>query len=321
MTVSPAITQTGPVHSSPADGRVVALDVGGTTLKGAVVSADGTTLVERSWPTMRERGPDIVIQAVCDAVAELCREPAAAGAGAVGLAVPGVVDVPGGRAVWSENLRWRDVPIRDLVSQRTGLPVALGHDVRAGGLAETRAGAGHGAADVLFVPIGTGIAAAIVADSHLIESGGYAGELGHLDVGHGEPCACGGTGCLEAIASAAAIARRYADRSSRPTDGAAEVAAAVRAGDPIASVVWCEAVDALGHAFAAAVTLLAPERIIVGGGLAQAGGLLLTPLEAQLESRLTFHRRPQLVTAVLGDRAGCLGAALLARDLVANSSH
>jgi glucokinase len=95
----------------------------------------------------------------------------------------------------------------------------------------------------------------------------------------------------------------------------------VRAGDPIASAVWREAVDALGHAFAAAVTLLAPERIIVGGGLAQAGGLLLTPLEVQLESRLTFHRRPQLVTAVLGDRAGCLGAALLARDLVATSSH
>jgi glucokinase len=297
-------------------GSVIALDVGGTMLKGAVLDPAGTAMTESAWPTRRERGPDAVVTSILEALAELRDDPAGGDAQAVGIVVPGVVDAATGTAVWSENLRWDNVPIRDLAAEKTGLPVAFGHDVRAGGLAEARLGAGRGAADVMFVAIGTGSAAAIVVDGHVLEGGGYAGELGHLDVGHGEPCACGGRGCLEAFASAAAVARRYELRSGTSVDGAAAVVAAAESGDHAAMAVWQETVEAIGFALAAAITLVAPERIVLGGGLSLAGSALLDPLAIQLDKRLTFHRRPELVTALLGDRAGCLGAAELARDLL-----
>jgi ABC-type tungstate transport system substrate-binding protein len=131
----------------------------------------------------------------------------------------------------------------------------------------------------------------------------------------GEPCGCGGRGCVETVASAAAIARRYAARTGRPVAGAAAVAARVRKGDPDAVAVWEEAVGALAEGLAAAVTLLAPRLVVVGGGLAGAGELLLRPLAELLRLRLSPRsaRMPRLVGAALGDQAGCLGAALLAR--------
>lgn len=281
-----------------------------------VLDQADVTLAESSWPTGRSRGPDSVVAAILDAIAELQLNSAAKDARAAGLVVPGVVDAHAGNAVWSENLRWRDVPLRDLVAERSGLPIAFGHDVRAGGMAETRFGAGRGAANALFMPIGTGIAAAIVVDGKVIEADGYAGEIGHLDVGHDEVCVCGGRGCLEAVASASAVARRYESCAGRPVDGAADVVAAVRSGDAVARTVWGEAVEALGYAIAAVVTLAAPERVILGGGLSLAEDVLFEPLTAAVERHLTFHRRPQLVPAALGDRSGCLGAALLARDLL-----
>jgi glucokinase len=292
---------------------VIALDVGGSRLKGAVLDGRGHALSSLDRPTGAERGPDAVVESILAALAELCRHPVADPAVACGLAVPGIVDGPGGRAVWSENLGWRDVPLRDLAARHIGLPVVLGHDVRAGGLAESRYGAAAGHRDVLFVPIGTGIGAAIVVDGRVLDGGGLAGELGHVDVGHGEPCRCGASGCLEAIASAAAIARRYADRSGARPDGAAQVVALACAGDPVAAAVWGEALDALAAALATACSLVAPETVVLGGGLSLAGAALLEPVAARLDARLTFQRTPRLVAATLGDRAGCLGAGLLAR--------
>jgi len=165
------------------------------------------------------------------------------------------------------------------------------------------------------VPIGTGIAAAMVVDGHLCVAGGYAGEIGHMAVGTDEPCVCGGTGCLEAVASAAAVARRYARRSGRETT-ADQVAALAAGGEPDAVAVWAETVGWLGTALAAATALTAPELIVIGGGLSRAGDLLLKPLAEDVASRLTFHRRPRLATAHFADEAGCVGAGLWALDLV-----
>ena len=325
--------------------HVVGVDVGGTDTKAALVDAGGTARAARSLPTPHA-GPataDRVIDLVAGLVEELGRESRPV---AVGLAVPGVVDEAGGRAVWSENIDWRDVPFVAAVGERCGLPAVLGHDVRAGGLAESRLGAARGVDDVLFMPIGTGIAAAVILGGRLHAGDGYAGEIGHVDVGHGEPCACGGSGCLEAIASAAAIARRYAARTGRPVaqpavvgprgagavhavvgppaagpavagppvTGAEEVVRAAHAGDPDAIVVWEEALDALGLALAWVASVLAPEAIVIGGGLSRAGDALLDPLAERMRRRLTFQRVPRLVPAALGDQAGCLGAALLALD-------
>jgi glucokinase len=192
------------------------------------------------------------------------------------------------------------------------LPVGFGHDVRAGALAEWRLGAGRGLEDLVFVPVGTGVSAGIVLQGRLITGGGYAGEIGHLDVGHGEPCACGGRGCVEALASAAAIARRYAAVSGRPVAGAREVAERMVGGDPAARRVWDDATDALALALAWTSVVLAPQAIILGGGLARSGSLLLEPLAQALGRHLGVVRRPRLLPAALADDAGFLGAALLA---------
>jgi glucokinase len=291
---------------------VVALDVGGTTIKGAVVDHDGTVSSRLRRPTpARDRGTGAVLRAILAAVDEL-RAAAPGAVRAVGLAVTGIVDERRGLAVRSENVGWREEPVRSLVAEAAGLPVGFGHDVRAGALAEWRLGAGRGLDDLVFVPIGTGVSAGIVVQGRLVSGGGYAGEIGHLDAGHGEACACGGRGCVEAVASAAAVARRYAAASGGPVAGAAEVAERVVAGDPAARQVWDDATGALALALAWTSVVLAPQAILLGGGLARAGGLLFEPVREALDGHLGLVPTPRLLPATLGDEAGCLGAALLA---------
>jgi glucokinase len=206
------------------------------------------------------------------------------------------------------------VPVRSLVEQATGLPVGFGHDVRAGALAEWRLGAGRGLQDLVFVPVGAGVSAGVIVQGRLVTGGGNAGEIGHVDVGHGERCACGGRGCVEAVASAAAVARRYAGVTGQPVAGAREVAERMVAGDPAARQVWADATRALALALAWTTAVLAPQAIILGGGLARSGDLLVEPVRHALAGHLGVVPPPRLLPAGLGDEAGCLGAALLAWD-------
>jgi glucokinase len=293
------------------------VDVGGTGIKSVLMTGGGRIVGEDRAATPSP-GPGIadrVADAVRDSVARLrLRSPRPLGA--VGFAVPGTVDEGAGIAIYSENLGWRDAPMREMVAERVALPTAFGHDVRLGALAEARLGAGRGRASTVFIAIGTGIAAALCLDGRPYSAHGYAGEIGHTDVGHGEPCACGGTGCLEAIASAAAIARRYTARTGQSVRGSADVLALAAQGDPIAAAVWNDALDALGRAVAWIASVLAPDAVLLGGGLAEAGDALITPLADRLDPRLTFQYRPQLLRAALGDRAASLGSALIARDLL-----
>jgi glucokinase len=305
--------------------HVIALDVGGTGMKAALVAEDGALLYEARRPTGRERGPDAVVETILGFAAELYAHGRArygTGAVAAGVAVPGIVDPDGGTAVYAANLGWRDVPLRALLGERLGgLPVALGHDVRTGGLAEGRVGAGRGADRFLFVPLGTGIAGAIGIGG-AIEAGahGCAGEIGHIVVRPGGPvCGCGQCGCLETLASAAAVSRAWAEASGDPDADAADCAEAVASGDERAVRVWRDAVDALADGLVTALTLLDPRTLIIGGGLAEAGETLFTPLRAAVEERVTFQKLPAIVPAALGDTAGCLGAGLLAWDLLASS--
>lgn len=303
--------------------HVIALDVGGTGMKAALVAADGTLLHEARRATGRERGPDAVVETILDFAAELLdtgRERFGPAASAAGVAVPGIVDAENGIAVYAANLGWRDVALRELLSRRLGgIPVALGHDVRTGGLAEGRIGAGRGADRFLFVPLGTGIAGAIGIAGR-IEAGahGYAGEIGHVVVRPGGPaCGCGQHGCLETLASASAVSRAWAAACGDPDADAADCAKAVEGGDARALEVWLAAVGALADGLVTAITLLDPRTLIIGGGLAEAGETLFTPLRKAVEERVTFQRLPHIVPAALGDTAGCLGAGLLAWDLLA----
>ncbi|MFI7093445.1 ROK family protein [Streptomyces lydicus] len=310
--------------------HVIALDVGGTGMKAALVGvdaapSDGTPpalLYEARRPTGRERGPDAVVEAILGFAAEL-RDIGTARFGttaeAAGVAVPGIVDERTGTAVYAANLGWRDVPMRALLSERLGgVPVALGHDVRTGGLAEGRIGAGRGADRFLFVPLGTGIAGAIGIGGR-IEAGahGSAGEIGHIVVRPGgRACGCGQRGCLETVASAAAVGRDWAAACGDPRASAADAAKAVESGDARARAVWQGAVDALADGLLTGLTLLDPHTMIIGGGLAEAGDTLFAPLREAVRRRVTFQRLPSIVPAALGDAAGCLGAGLLAWDLL-----
>ncbi|MGN9810563.1 ROK family protein [Micromonospora sp. BQ11] len=296
---------------------VVALDVGGTGMKCALVRPDGTAVHTERHPTDAGRGPDAVVDTILEVAEGLAGKARAEGHTpvAVGVAVPGVVDEAAGVAVWSANVGFRDVPLRDLVGARLGLPAALGHDVRAGGLAEARLGAGRDAGHVLFIAIGTGIAAAhIVGGAAVTGAHGAAGEIGHILVRPDGPrCGCGRPGCLEAVASASAIGRRYSELAGAAVT-AAEVAERAAAGEELAGRVWREAVEALADGLATGQALFDVETVVVGGGLIRAGAQLLDPLRAAVHERMTFHREPRLVAAALGDEAGCLGAALLALD-------
>jgi glucokinase len=309
--------------------HVIALDVGGTGMKAALVGAGGELLHQARRATGRDRGPDAVVDGILDFAAELRAygvEHLGAPALAAGVAVPGIVDEERGIAAYSANLGWRDLPLRGLLTERLGgVPVALGHDVRTGGLAEGRIGAGKGSDRFLFVPLGTGIAGAIGIAGR-VESGahGFAGEIGHIVVRPGgTPCPCGQRGCLERYASAAAVSEAWASVTGNPEADAADCAKAVDGGDPKAREVWQQAVDALADGLVTALTLLDPRTLIIGGGLAEAGDTLFTPLREAVRRRVTFQKLPTIVPAALGDTAGCLGAGLLAWDLLnkTNSSE
>ncbi|MFC0533551.1 ROK family protein [Phytohabitans kaempferiae] len=296
---------------------VVALDVGGTGIKSALVSESGAVLHTERHATGAARGPDAVVETILDLAESLAGKARADGLTpvAAGVTVPGVVDEAAGVAAWSANVGFRDVPLRDLVSARLGLPAALGHDVRAGGLAEARLGSGRDFRQVLFVAIGTGIAAAHVVDGKGFSGAhGAAGELGHIVVRPGGTiCGCGARGCLEAEASAAGVSRRYATATSSAAT-AAEVVALAAAGDAAATEVWSETVEVLADGLVTAQTLYDVEAMVLGGGLAEAGDALLVPLRVAIRARLRFQAEPALVRAALGDEAGCVGAALLALD-------
>lgn len=300
---------------------VAAVDVGGTRVKAALVDRAGVEVVSSTEPTpagLAAPGAlvDLVVSAVRALRARAAAEGAAAEVSACGVVVPGIVDDAAGVARWSANLGWHDLPVAEPLGTALGLPVALGHDVRAGLVAEARFGAAQGFSNVLFMPIGTGIAGALMLDGRVVVADGWSGELGHVVVvPDGPACGCGARGCLEAVASASAIEKAYAAASGQRLAGDA-VARLVADGDEVAGAVWATAVEALARAVVMATTLTGVSRVLVGGGLASSGEVLLRPLRAAVGAALTFQREPTVVRAALGDRAGCLGAACLAFDLV-----
>ncbi|MGD8169480.1 ROK family protein [Herbiconiux sp. P16] len=282
---------------------MIGIDVGGTTIKGIRVSADGRVECERRCPTP---SPDPTGERVVDAVAGLVDELGGVTDAPIGLVVPGIVDEVDGIAVRSMNVGLRDAPVRALAEARLGTAVAFGQDVRAGALAELRSGAARGVSGSLaFVPIGTGVAAAFVVDGHPLVSGGWAGEIGQNVLPSGPFAGLR----MEEVASASATARRAGEPDARA------VAARVAAGDADALAVWNDTVAVLADALTAIVVTIAPEMIVVGGGLAQAGALLLDPLGVALTERIGGLRAPRLVAARHGDIAAALGAAYLAADL------
>lgn len=286
--------------------RVAAIDVGGTTIKGAVFARDGKVVDEKRCPTGAEQGPEVVIESIMQLALELTT---ASPPAPLGLAVPGLVRERDGVVLEATNLGLRDVPMRALASERLGTTVTVMHDVRAAALAEGTLGAARGRSDYLLLTVGTGVGAAVVLGGEPYTGvHGLGGELGHVTVDpRGPRCACGGTGCLETLASAGAVARRYGQ-----TVDAEEVARRAEAGDTTAAQVWRDAIDALALAIDSYATLLDPELVVIGGGLAEAGPLLFDPLRDRVRELRRFGPPPEVVRAGFGAEAGRYGAAIAA---------
>ena len=293
---------------------VVAVDVGGTEIKSALVDSDLNVITTASAPTPKAdtTGAETV-KAIAAIVAQFSTQHPV---DAVGLAVPGALDEPAGTSRWSGNLQWKNLPIRNLLEDAIKIPVAFGHDVRTAAVAELRSGAAKGARNAIFIPVGTGIAAAFIIDGEIRSAEGYAGEIGHINVNGKYPCVCGKTGCLEAAASTLAISKAYESQSGKTGTTTEEIYKLVVAGDSVATRVWDDATAAMARGCETLITLLAPEVIVFGGGLSNAGETFLKPIRDYLDSSLTFQRKPRIEIAQYGAKAGTIGCAMLAFDLV-----
>lgn len=283
------------------------VDIGGTRTKAVLMTGEKVIAeVVRDTPSDLSGG---VGAHVAQVLSELGKP-----ADAVGVVVPGLVDDRSGLAVWSANLHWRDLDLPAQVRAAVGIPAVAGHDVRAGLLGEATYGAGRDCDNVIFVPLGTGVASALLSAGAVVAGSPWTGEIGHVRVGSSQAqCGCGARGCLEAVIGARALTQRW--QTTTGSEGEApDLVEAVAAGDPASGQIWNEAVAALAQTLAPAVAVAGVERVIVGGGLSNAGEVLLAPLRQELADRLP-GRTVEVVTASLGDRAAALGAAELARTI------
>ncbi|GBF06146.1 transcriptional regulator/sugar kinase [Deinococcus aerius] len=316
-----------PLEAIPS--HVLAIDIGGTKLAAGIVDAAGTLLDVARTPTHVEEGPDRVLGRILGLSRTLLgRSPVPVQS--VGVGCGGPLDTERGLVQNPPNLPgWIDYPLAGRLREALGLPVALDNDANAAALAEFHFGAGRGTRHMVYLTVSTGIGSGLILNGELYRGKrGNAGELGHLQVRYdGDPCNCGGRGCLEAYASGTGIARRARERAARhpesllarlapdPRDLTAEtVLTALRAGDPVARELWDETLDILAAGVASIVNAFDPERVVIGGGITNFGEFLFPPLRERVEGRAM----PALVSGVdicpaeLAEHVGVLGAAAVA---------
>jgi glucokinase len=301
--------------------RHLGLDLGGTNVKWVVVESGprGTrTVANGKAATNTSDGPAGVV----DQLAALGRS-AAAGVGdvaSVGVGVPGLHDPATGRTRFLPNIPgdWAGVPVVDRVRAAIGVPTVLINDARAFALAELRLGAGRGARSLIGITLGTGVGGGVVIDGNVhFGHDGTAGEIGHQTIlPDGPLCGCGNRGCLEALCRASAISQAC---------GCASVEEAVtraREGDDRARAGFALVGRYLGLGIGNAVVLLTPDVVVIGGGTAAAGDLLLDPIRVELRKRIhvTNVDQVRIVLTELGPWAGAIGAAIHGADSVQNIS-
>jgi glucokinase len=318
--------------SEPHRPLAIGIDIGGTKVAGGVVDAAGRVLAQTRADTpaqdvTRTRG------VIIDMVQELSRAHPVA---AVGIGAAGWVDAGRGTVRFAPHLAWRDEPLRDQVAAAVDLPVVVENDANAAAWAEFRLGAGRDAEDsMMLVAVGTGIGGGLVLGGRLVRGAhGFAGEPGHEVVAaDGEPCTCGRRGCLEQYASGKALVRfARAGAAAHPSAAAGLlelaggdpdritgplVTTAARAGDKLAGEAFEQVGRWLGVGLADLVQILDPQLLVIGGGVAEAGELLLAPARDSYQRALAQRGRlpaAPVRAAVLGSLAGLVGAADLARE-------
>ncbi|ROQ40838.1 glucokinase [Frondihabitans sp. PhB188] len=315
--------------------QAIGIDIGGTKIAGGVVTELGEIVAERRVPTPTGNDSQAIVDAVVAMIDELQQVAPTSGGDviAAGVAAPGFIDAAQSTVYYTPNIPWRNEPLRARLTEKLDLDITIDNDANAAGWAEFRFGAGRLVSDMTMLTIGTGVGGAIVTEDRLFRGGfGTGGELGHMRiVPGGLECGCGARGCIEQYGSGRALLRmagEVADRGGatgkalgdiRVKNGELtghDVAGLMAAGDPGALEALAELGTWLGQACASLSVILDPQLFVFGGGVAQAGELLLKPVrDAYLEHLPArgFHPEPDFVIAELVNDAGVVGAADLAR--------
>jgi glucokinase len=314
-----------------ADSSVIAgIDIGGTKIALALGTKGGEIISRRRFPTRTEIGPTHILERVFQEIEGMLLETRAELCGA-GIACAGPLDLERGLVLSPPNLPgWDNFPLAELVRESLRVPVWLDNDANAAAFGEYERGAGRGLRDMVYLTISTGIGGGVIVGGRLVRGvAGAAGEVGHLTVlPSGPECGCGARGCLEALCSGTAIARRARERieqgarsliSSMVQDArevtAETVAVAAQRGDTLAREIWDETIFYLSIGVGNIISVLAPEAIIIGGGVSSSGEQLLGPLRRMVAERMRMlpSEKIRIVRAALGEESGLYGALALAR--------
>lgn len=299
--------------------HAIAIDLGGTFVKYALISQSGKILFQGNLPLGREATREVTLDVIKESIQLVVEEATKRNVEVkgIGIGTPGIVDngvVLGG----AENLdRWYDVDLRKIFSEMFNLPVFVDNDANVMGLGEVLFGAAKDSSDVVFFTVGTGIGGAIVINGQLY--GGYknrGGELGHVTIMHdGIECNCGGRGCLEAYASTSALIQQYAARTRKEPDtiDGRYIIQKFKENEPQAVECLKNHTDYLGHGIAGFINTFAPQKVVIGGGISEAGQFYIDMIK---ESAFKYAmpacaENTEVVGAILGNNAGCMGAASL----------
>jgi glucokinase len=308
---------------------ILGVDLGGTKIAAAIATTQGQIVARGRSPTPAQAGPDAVINSICTTINEVlaAKELRSSQLSGIGIAAAGVIDSANGKVIFSPNLpSFHEVPLQKTIEQQFSIPTYLGNDATLSALGEWRFGVGKKVANLLYITVSTGIGGGIIADGKLYTGAcGSAGEVGHMTIDvNGPRCRCGNVGCWEALASGTALAR---EAVRRVTEGARTsivelvggdvskidakvVGLAAKQGDELAH----ELVSRLGYYFgvglANLVNIFNPELILIGGGVAKMGDLLLQPAIKVVKERAfsTSANAVEIKPAILGDDSGILGA-------------
>jgi glucokinase len=314
------------------DKKLIGVDLGGTTIKFAILTPEGEIQQKWSIETNILSDGQLIIPDIIDSInhhLDMYEMKADQFVG-IGLGSPGTINFKNGTIKGAYNLNWKDsvYPVRD-IQEGTGIPVTIENDANVAALGERWMGAGNNADDVVFVTLGTGVGGGIIADGHILHgAGGAAGEIGHVTVDpNGFMCTCGKRGCLETIASATGVVRVARDRASEYAgkselkamldDGqdisAKDVFDLAKQDDDLALIVVDYVCDSLGFALANIANSLNPKYVIIGGGVSAAGKFLSDKVDAAMRKNefATIKDSTELKLASLGNEAGVIGAASL----------
>ena len=309
----------------------IGIDVGGTNVKIALVDGDGKIIYSNSVPTYAQMGYEYTVNNIKQAIKDLMKETntEAKDIQGIGFDFPGQVDCKTGVVKNAPNIPgWVNVPIAQMIEDEFHIPTRIDNDVRCAALGELKFGAGRGCENFVCITVGTGIGSGLVINGKVVRgAANAAGEIGHikLQMEDGPLCGCGDSGCLEAFASGpsiVAMAQEYlkGGKSAKFRELAGDgeitpyiVAKAAEAGDPVAKRIFEKMGYYIGMGLTSVINLLNPEKIIIGGGVAECGDLLLDPIRRTINDRAMKVQREsvEIVPAELGNSAGVIGASML----------